>query len=174
VNQGCPTSLFRGRYIVATYSTIHSATKKVAERKNISLKEMATCMFHARSLPSNIWVGHLTVLTTFIMNLLTYFSRIGLPLRHGETTNWKSPTSEYLDHAWAHVPSEKRKALYPQRTACIFVGYPNGVKGYMLIDPSMKISLLSEVSSLRKVPCMHHWSHMQRPLHFCPTPEHQR
>jgi hypothetical protein len=27
----------------------------VAERKNRSLKEMATCMLHARYLPSNIW-----------------------------------------------------------------------------------------------------------------------
>jgi hypothetical protein len=38
--------------------------------------------------------------------------------------------------AWAQIPSEKRKALDPQSTACIFVGYPDGVKGYRLIDPS--------------------------------------
>jgi hypothetical protein len=39
--------------------------------------------------------------------------------------------------AWAQIPSEKRKALDPQRTKCIFVGYPNGVKGYKLIDLSL-------------------------------------
>jgi hypothetical protein len=38
--------------------------------------------------------------------------------------------------AWARIPSEKRKALDPQSTECIFVGYPDGVKGYQLIDLS--------------------------------------
>jgi hypothetical protein len=38
--------------------------------------------------------------------------------------------------AWARIPSEKRKALDPQRTECIFFGYPDGVKGYQLIDLS--------------------------------------
>jgi hypothetical protein len=39
--------------------------------------------------------------------------------------------------AWAQIPSKKRKALDPQRTECIFVGYPNDVKGYWLIDISL-------------------------------------
>jgi hypothetical protein len=38
--------------------------------------------------------------------------------------------------AWAWIPSEKRKALDPQSTECIFVGYPDGVKRYHLIDIS--------------------------------------
>jgi hypothetical protein len=38
--------------------------------------------------------------------------------------------------AWASIPSEKRKALDPQSTECIFVGYLNSVKGYRLIDIS--------------------------------------
>jgi hypothetical protein len=38
--------------------------------------------------------------------------------------------------AWAQIPSEKRKALDPQSTECIFVGYLDDVKGYMLIDLS--------------------------------------
>jgi hypothetical protein len=53
------------------------------------------------------------------------------------TTNQKSPTSEYLDHVHGPcVPSEKRKALDLQSTTCIFMGYPDGVKGYRLLDPS--------------------------------------
>jgi hypothetical protein len=35
------------------------------------------------------------------------------------------------------IPFEKRKALNPQRTECIFVGYPDDVKGYRLIDLSL-------------------------------------
>jgi hypothetical protein len=38
--------------------------------------------------------------------------------------------------AWAYIPSEKRKSLDPQSTPCIFVGYPDDLKGYMLIDSS--------------------------------------
>ena len=38
--------------------------------------------------------------------------------------------------AWARIPSKKRKALDPQRNECIFVGYPDGVKGYGIIDIS--------------------------------------
>jgi hypothetical protein len=34
------------------------------------------------------------------------------------------------------IPSEKRKALDPQRIECIFVGYFDSVKGYRLIDLS--------------------------------------
>jgi hypothetical protein len=40
-------------------------------------------------------------------------------------------------NAWVRIPSKKRKELDPQSTECIFVGYPDSVKGYKLIDPSM-------------------------------------
>jgi hypothetical protein len=36
----------------------------------------------------------------------------------------------------AQIPSEKRKELDPQSIECIFVGYPDSVKGYILIDLS--------------------------------------
>jgi hypothetical protein len=38
-------------------------------------------------------------------------------------------------HAWAHIPLEKRRDLEPQSQECIFVGYPDSVKGYMLLNP---------------------------------------
>jgi hypothetical protein len=34
------------------------------------------------------------------------------------------------------MPSKNRKALDPENSTCIFVVYPDGVKGYMLIYPS--------------------------------------
>ena len=37
--------------------------------------------------------------------------------------------------AWAHIPNEKRKALQPKSEKCIFVGYSEDVKGYILIQP---------------------------------------
>jgi hypothetical protein len=39
-------------------------------------------------------------------------------------------------HAWARIPSEKRKALDPQSTECFFVGFPDAMKGYILFDIS--------------------------------------
>jgi hypothetical protein len=38
--------------------------------------------------------------------------------------------------AWAHIPSDKRRALEPQSVECIFFGYPEGVKGYRLLQTS--------------------------------------
>jgi hypothetical protein len=37
--------------------------------------------------------------------------------------------------AWAHIPDEKRKALQPKSEKCIFVGYCENVKGYILLQP---------------------------------------
>jgi len=41
-----------------------------------------------------------------------------------------------FSRAWARIPSERRKAMEPQCRECIFVGYPDGVKGYRLLDSS--------------------------------------
>ncbi|KAH9316908.1 hypothetical protein KI387_018677, partial [Taxus chinensis] len=35
--------------------------------------------------------------------------------------------------AW--IPKKRHKALEPQSKPCIFVGYPNGVKGYQFLNP---------------------------------------
>jgi hypothetical protein len=48
--------------------------------------------------------------------------------------------------AWAHIPTNKRKALEPQSVECIFVGYPKGVKGYIFLDSySEKFTLARSV-----------------------------
>jgi hypothetical protein len=36
--------------------------------------------------------------------------------------------------AWAYIPDEKRKALQPKGEKCIFVGYFEDVKGYILLQ----------------------------------------
>ena len=40
--------------------------------------------------------------------------------------------------AYARIPDEKRKKLDPKSQKCIFIGYPAGVKGYKLYDPSTR------------------------------------
>jgi hypothetical protein len=95
-------------------------------------------MLHAKSLPQRLWVKAL--------NFATYIQKIS-PHR---SVNNKTPYEAWSDlklevthfrifgsRAWARVPSEKRKALDPKSIECIFVGYPNSVKGYRLYDLSL-------------------------------------
>jgi hypothetical protein len=109
----------------------------VAERKNKSLKEMASCMLHAKSLPQRLWVEALNC-ETYIQNRSPHrFVKDKTPYEA-----WSSLKPEvahfhiFGSRAWAQIPSEKRKSLYPQSTECIFVGYPDNVKRYQLIDLS--------------------------------------
>jgi hypothetical protein len=109
----------------------------VVEQKNRSLKEMASCMLHAKSLPQRLWAKAL--------NYATYIQNKS-PHRSVKDKNpyeaWSGLKPEVAHFrifgscAWTRIPSEKRKALDPQSTECIFIGYPNSVKGYRLIDLS--------------------------------------
>jgi hypothetical protein len=111
---------------------------KVVERKNRSLKEMASCMLHEKSLPQRLWAKKI--------NCETYTQNIS-PHRYFKSKTpykaWSGLKPEethfhiFGSHAWAQIPSEKRKALDPHSTECIFVGYPDGVKGYRIIDISL-------------------------------------
>jgi hypothetical protein len=94
-------------------------------------------MLHARSLPSKLWDEALNCVAC-IQNRSPHRSvKYMTPF---ETWTCDKP---YVTHfrvfgscAWTHIPSEKRKALDPHSTHCIFVGYLDDVKGYKLIDPS--------------------------------------
>lgn len=129
---------------------------------------MATCILHAISLLPNIWdetlnyVNHIQNISPHrsVKDQNPFEERSGRKL---EVTHFQI----FGSCAWAHVPSEKRKELDPQSTTCIFVGYLDGVKGYKLLYIIPIGSSLSVVFSIRKLPYMRHWSHMQRPLyHF--------
>jgi hypothetical protein len=94
-------------------------------------------MLHARSLPSKLWAEAL--------NCATYIHNRSPHRSVEDMTPFESWVGDKLDvthfrifgsRAWAHIPYEKWKALDPQSTPCIFVGYPDDVKGYILIYPS--------------------------------------
>ena len=116
-------------------------------RKNRSLKEMASCMLHAKSLPQRLWAEALNY-ATYIQNISPHRSFIQNISPHRSVKDktpyeaWSGLKPEVTDflifgsRAWARIPSKKRKALDPQSTECIFVGYTDGVKGYRLIDLS--------------------------------------
>jgi hypothetical protein len=52
--------------------------------------------------------------------------------------------------AWAHIPIDKRKDLEPQSVGCIFVGYPEGVKGYRLLDSHTEKFILARSVKFEK------------------------
>jgi hypothetical protein len=109
----------------------------VVERKNRSLKEMASCMLHAKSLPQRLWAEALNC-ATYIQNRSPHRS-VKDKTPYEAWSGLKPEVTHFRifgSRAWAQIPSEKRKALDPQSTECIFVGYPDGVKGYRLIDLS--------------------------------------
>ena len=110
----------------------------VVERKNRSLKEMAYCMLHAKSLPQILWVEALNC-ATYIQNISPHrYVKDKTPYEAWSGLKPKVTHFRIFDsRAWAKIPSEKRKSLHPHSTKCIFVGYPDGVKGYRLIDISL-------------------------------------
>jgi hypothetical protein len=95
-------------------------------------------MLHAKSLPQTLWAEALNC-ETYIENRYPHRS-VKDKTPYKAWSGLKPEVTHFHifgSHAWAQIPSEKRKALDPQSTQCIFVGYPNGVKGYWLIDLSL-------------------------------------
>ena len=94
-------------------------------------------MLHAKSLPHKLWAEALNC-ANYIQNRSPHRS-----IKNQTPFEAWSGTKPEITHlrvfgsrAWARIPSEKRKALDPQSIECIFVGYPDGVKGYRLLIPS--------------------------------------
>jgi hypothetical protein len=119
----------------------------------MSLKEMTSCMLHARSLSSKIWVEEL--------NCATYIHNISPHRYFEDKTPFEAWTGEKPDvthfhifgsRVWAHIPFEKRKSLDPQSTPFIFVGYPDDVKGYKLIDPSTDLLIIEQTIQFEESP----------------------
>jgi hypothetical protein len=89
----------------------------VAEWKNISLKEMAYCMLHAKSLPQRLWAEALNC-ATYIQNIYPHRS-VKDKTPYEAWSGLKSEVTQFFifsSRAWARIPAEKRKALDPHRT----------------------------------------------------------
>jgi len=95
------------------------------------------CMIHSRSLAPQYWVDAINY-ACYIQNRVPHRALKGVtPF---EAWNSQKPSVKHFQvfgsPTWAHIPTEKCKALDPQSRPCIFVGYPDGVKGYRLLHPT--------------------------------------
>ena len=85
---------------------------------------MASCMLHARFLPSKLWAEAINCASyiqkrsfhKFVKGKTHFEAWRGMQL---VVTNFHI----FGSHTWARIPIDKRKAFEPQRKECIFVGY---------------------------------------------------
>jgi hypothetical protein len=86
----------------------------VVERKNRSLKEIASCMLHAKSLPQRLWDEALNC-GTYIKNRSPHRSiKDKTPYEVWSILKLEVTHFHIFDScAWAKIPCEKRKALDP-------------------------------------------------------------
>lgn len=97
---------------------------------------MASYMIHACSLDPAFWVEAISC-ATHIPNRVPHKALQGItPFK--AWAGRKSIVRHFRVFgcpAWARIPPHKRKSLEPKSHPCIFVGYPEGVKAYRLMDP---------------------------------------
>jgi transposase InsO family protein len=87
---------------------------RVVEGEKRSLKEMASCMLHAKSLPQRLWVKALNC-ATYIQNRSPYRS-VKDKTPYKAWSDLKTEVTHFRifgSRVWAQIPSEKRKALDP-------------------------------------------------------------
>jgi hypothetical protein len=85
---------------------------EVSERKNRSLKEKVSCILHAKSLPQRLWAEALNC-TTYIQKIYSHRS-IKDKIPYEAWTGLKPEVNHFPifdSHAWARIPSKKRKVL---------------------------------------------------------------
>ena len=87
----------------------------VAERKNRSLKEMATCMMESKYFPTKFWAKAIKC-ASYIQNRVPHKYLYGItPF---EAWSGHNPNVSHFrilgSKCWARIPPEKRKDLEPQ------------------------------------------------------------
>ena len=107
----------------------------VAERKNRSLKEMATCMMEDKTLPPKYWAKSINC-AAYIQNRFPHKQLDGMTPFEAWSGHKPDVTHFRIfgSKAWARIPTEKRRALQPQSQEFLFVGYSKYSKGYKLIN----------------------------------------
>ena len=119
----------------------------VAERLNRTLVEDMRAMLHHAQLSKMYWAEAIST-AAYLKNRSVHSSLDGktpYEIWHGQKPNL-SHLRVFGCLSTVHVPKQNRKKLDAKALVKIFVGYPDGVKGYRLIDPeSLKVTISRDV-----------------------------
>jgi hypothetical protein len=110
-------NLYHDARIQLQHTVPYTLQHGVGERKNRSLKEMASCMLHAKSLLQRLWAEALNCVT-YIQNRYPHRS-VKDKTPYKAWSGLKPEVTRFCifdSRAWAQIPSENRKALDPQST----------------------------------------------------------
>ena len=107
----------------------------MAERKNRSLKEMATCLLQAKNIPPSLW-AEVVNYASYIQNRVPHKLVVGAtPFKqlHGHKPNVYH-LRFFGSKAWDIIPIDKRKAFQSQSSECIMLGYAEDAKAYKFME----------------------------------------
>ena len=111
----------------------------VAERMNRTIMETVRSILHHADLPLSLWAEAVSTAIYIRNRSPTSCLKEKTPYEswHNEKPN-VSHFKVFGCKAFVHVPDQKRKKLDKKSMQCIFVGYPNGSKGYKLYNPETR------------------------------------
>ena len=110
----------------------------VAERRNITLKDMVRSMISHSTLPTSLW-GKALKTTVYILNRVPTKATDKTPY---EIWTSKKPSLKHL-HIWGCLAEARpyrsnEKKLDSKTISCYFIGYSERSRGYKFYDPTTK------------------------------------
>ncbi|KAA0033501.1 Retrovirus-related Pol polyprotein from transposon TNT 1-94 [Cucumis melo var. makuwa] len=113
----------------------------VAERMNRTLRERVRCMISKAKILENFWVEALATATYTVNRSPCVFIDMKTPEeRWTEDTPKLSNLKPFGCTTYVYI---KQSKIEPKALKCMFIGHPDGVKGYKLWDFSKERSLIS-------------------------------
>jgi len=137
----------------------------VAERANRTIQNGITALLQESGLPVQFW-GEALAAFVHVRN------RCATSTLNGTTpyTLWhkKKPDVSHLRvwgcQAYVHVQKDKRPLLGSHMEKCVFIGYPEGYKGWRFYNPTTKQTVISERAEFDEHYFPHKRQHQQHSL----------
>ena len=115
----------------------------VAEKNNISLKDMETCLLHAKHIPPSLWAEAVNC-ALYLHNRVPHKLVVGgtpFEALHGYKPNVYHMRI-FGSKSWEKIQLDKRKAFQAQSSKCILLGYEKDEKAYKLMEVATRICFI--------------------------------